>query len=105
MIVKKTYKYRLRPNSAQANLMSQFAGACRWVYNRGLALRKTAWEERKASMSLFDQNKELSSLKKEEATRWLADVHSQVLQQALRDLDLAYDAFFRAIFTISSKAG
>jgi len=75
--------------------MSQFAGACRWVYNRGLAVRIEAWEEKSASVSLFDQNKELSSLKKAEATAWLADIHSQVLQQALGDLDYAYTAFFR----------
>jgi len=75
--------------------MSQFAGACRWVYNRGLAARKASWEEGKVSVSLFDQNKELSSLKKAEETAWLADMHSQVLQQALGDLNHAYQAFFQ----------
>ena len=94
MILKKTFKYRLRPNKGQIQLMSQFAGACRWVYNRGLASRKQAWEEKKERVSLFDQNKELSSLKKTEGTAWLGAIHSQVLQQALGDLDHAYKAFF-----------
>lgn len=94
MIIKKTYKFRLRPNQEKADLMSQFVGACRWVYNRGLAARKTAWEKEKKSISLFDQNKELTSLKGSEDTAWLGDIHSQILQQALGDLDLAYKAFF-----------
>lgn len=75
--------------------MSQFAGACRWVYNRGLAARKSAWEDHKKTLSLFDQNKELTILKKQEETLWLDEIHSQVLQQALGDLNLAYQAFFR----------
>ena len=75
--------------------MSQFAGACRWVYNRGLATKVAAWEENGARVTLFDQNIELPSLKKAEETAWLADIHSQVLQQALGDLNNAYTAFFR----------
>lgn len=34
-------------------------------------------------------------MKKAEETSWLGEVHSQVLQQALKDLDAAYQHFFR----------
>ena len=75
----------------------QFAGAGRWIYNRGLALRSTLWEEEKKTPSLFDQNNELVLLKQEEATAWLKEIHSQVLQQALDDLNLAFEHFFRRV--------
>jgi len=95
MIVKKCFKFRLRPNRKKANLCAQFAGAARWVYNRGLSKRKEAWGQNKSSISCYEQNKELTLLKKCEDTSWLSDIHSQVLQQALADLELSYQAFFR----------
>ena len=97
MIVKKTYKFRLRPNRKSEPLMSQAAGACRWIFNHGLSERKRTWEEKQCSLSLYDQNKALTELKKKEETEWLSDVHSQILQQALGDLDLAMKAFFERV--------
>ncbi len=97
MILKKCFKFRLRPNKKQANLFAQFAGACRWIYNRGLAKRKEVWENAKVSLSVYDQNRELTQLKQEEETQWLQTIHSQVLQQALGDLELTYQAFFRRV--------
>ncbi len=97
MIIKKTFRYRLRPDKVQRQLFLQFAGACRWVYNRGLAQRKDLWEQEKKRVTIFDQNKELSLLKKREETLWLGDIHSQVLQQALHDLDSAFNHFFRRV--------
>ena len=97
MIFKKTFKFRLSPNSAQLVLFAQFAGACRWIYNRGLAERTRLWKEEKKSVSLYTQNNELVALKKEEETAWLKDVHSQILQQSLGDLKSAYDHFFRRV--------
>lgn len=97
MILKKTFKFRLDPNQMQEKLFAKFSGACRWVYNRGLAQKKQAWEKDQRSISLFDQNKELSTLKTQEETNWLKDIHSQILQQSLHDLNNAYNHFFRRI--------
>ena len=97
MILKKTFKFRLRPNRAQESLCNQFAGARRWVYNRALSKKKEAYEKDKKNISLFDFNCELTVLKKQEETAWLKDIHSQVLQQSLHDLDLAYENFFRRV--------
>lgn len=97
MIVKKTFKFRLSPNSTQRELFAQFAGACRWVYNRGLAERNERWKNESKSLSLYTQNNELVTLKKEEETSWLKDMHSQILQQALADLASAFDHFFRRV--------
>lgn len=97
MFVQKAFRFRLRPNRQQEELLSQFAGACRWVYNRGLEERQRAYEERRKIPSLYDQNMELPRLKREEETAWLKGVHSQVLQQALADLDLAYSHAYRRL--------
>jgi putative transposase len=66
---------------------------CRWLYNLFLEQRKTAWEERKESLRLYDQLGTLPSLKAERTS--LAAVHSQVLQNVGVRIELAFKAFFR----------
>lgn len=97
MFFTKTFKYRLKPSRKKSSLFSQFAGASRWIFNWGLEQRTTLWQDKKTSVSHFDQNNELVRLKQEEDTSWLTGIHSQVLQQALGDLNLAFEHFFRRV--------
>jgi len=97
MIFKKTFKYRLVPTKKQETLFAKFAGAKRFIYNRSLFQRKEIYEKDKKSLSLFDQNNELVKLKKQEDLSWLKEIHSQVLQQALSDLDKSFQNFFRGL--------
>ena len=97
MLSKKSYKFRLKPRRKHETLCVQFAGARRWIINRGLHQRKTAWEQEKHRITLFDQNNELAVLKEQEETAWLKEVHSQVLQQGLQDLESAHQHFFRRV--------
>lgn len=97
MIVAKTFRYRLEPNALQRQLFARFAGCCRFVFNQGLAARKVSHEGEGVTLSYADQCKRLPELKKAEETAWLGEIHSQVLQQALKDLDSAYQHFFRRV--------
>ena len=38
------FKFELRPNGAQRRQMRRFAGSCRFVYNKWLALQKARSE-------------------------------------------------------------
>ncbi|MFF0085642.1 helix-turn-helix domain-containing protein [Streptomyces canus] len=38
------YRFRFYPTEEQAEQLERTFGACRWVYNEGLALRSGAWE-------------------------------------------------------------
>ena len=38
------YKYELQPNGEQQRLMRRFAGSCRFVFNKGLAIQKANHE-------------------------------------------------------------
>lgn len=97
MIIKKTYRYRLKAGRKKRHLFACFAGSCRWIYNFGLNAKKLMHEELGESLSCFALNNLLPQLKLDEETKWLKNVHSQILQQALRDLDLAYNHFFRRV--------
>lgn len=76
-------------------MLQQFAGARRWISNRGLEQRNKAYKDEKRTLTYYEQNNELVTLKEE--FPWLKDIHSQVLQQALKDLDSAFKHFFRKV--------
>ena len=89
----KAYRYRLYPTPAQATLLQKSFGCVRWIYNQALGARIEYYGATQASLSCFEQMKQLPALKREHP--WLGEVSSQALQQALRHLDAAYQAFFR----------
>jgi putative transposase len=93
--VRKTFQYRLYPTAKQERLLNQTLDECRWLYNYLLESRKTAWEERKESLGLYEQHSMLPQLKVERPS--LANVHSQVLQNVAVRIDLAFQAFFRRV--------
>jgi putative transposase len=97
VLVRKAVQYRLYPNKQQQGLLEQQLEECRWLYNRVLEERKTAWEQRQDSVRLSDQQALLPPLKAERPA--LAGVHSQVLQNVAVRIDLAFKAFFRRVQT------
>lgn len=92
----KTFRFRLEPNATQRQLFARFAGSCRFVYNWGLAAREQAHQAQKA-LTYAEQCGALPAMKKATETAWLKEVNAQVLQQALMDLDRAYQQAFRRI--------
>ena len=92
MIISKSFKYQLRLTQGQQSLCNQTAGSCRYVWNRGLALKKELWEKKKERLSRFDLDNLLTEWKKE--LDWLSLPPSQSLQQVNKDLDQAFKNFF-----------
>lgn len=91
----KGFQYRLYPNAEQEVLLSKHFGCVRYVFNRGLAMRKEAWEVRKENLSRYDVQAHLPAWKKAEETAWLSEVNSQSLQASLVNLEAAYTRFFK----------
>jgi len=63
------------------------------VYNHSLEQKIRAYEQNGKRLSCFDLNNQLPALKVEHP--WLADINSQSLQYANRNLDNAFTRFFR----------
>ena len=95
MVINKAYKFRLYPNKSQKEFLAKQFGCVRFVWNYFLDLRKTDYTENKRSRSYHQDAKDLTKLKKE--NEFLKEVNSQALQYSLRNLDTAYDRFFRKI--------
>ena len=101
------YKYELRPDGQQERQMRRFAGSCRFVFNKALALQKERYEQGDRKLGYAQLCKQLTQWKLDSSTAWLADTPSQALQQTLKDLERAYSNFFaqRADFPRFKKKG
>lgn len=91
----KAYKYKLKPNDKQRVLLSQFFGCTRFIYNWGLDRKTAAYKENSSSLTYVQLAKDLTALKKQEEYKWLNECTNEGLQQSLRNLDVAFTAFFR----------
>ena len=94
-LVLRAYKFRIYPNSEQRELLVKHFGCCRFVYNRYLAERKAAYEKDKTSLGYCVNAHSLALLKKTEEFAWLGEVYSHALQASLKNLDGAYQKFFK----------
>lgn len=91
----KSYKFEIKPNNEQKELLERHFGACRFVYNFGLAKKIEAYQKENKTISCFDLIKEITALKKQEGKEWLNEINSQALQMSLKNLDNAFTSFFR----------
>ena len=90
-----SYKFRIYPNNDQEILIQKTFGCVRFVYNYFLAKRIEEYKTTGKSSTRFQQDKQLTALKKE--TDWLREPDKCALQNALADLDRAYQNFFKSI--------
>ena len=89
------YKFRIYPNKTQENLINRIIGSCRFVYNHFLSVRRDQWNANHESVTYYETNHLLTDLKRREETNWLKEADSMALQEALRNLDKAYQNFFK----------
>jgi putative transposase len=94
MKLRKVYRFRMRPTKAQEAGLYRMAGARRFIYNWALSRRKGYYAEHGKGISARELSSELTALKSQPETLWLKEAHSQMLQQALKDVDRAFRNFF-----------
>ncbi|MDN5745299.1 MAG: transposase [Nocardioidaceae bacterium] len=94
-VVKRAYKYRFYPTPEQADQLARTFGCVRYVYNRALAERSRAWTQEQRRVTFADTSKMLTAWKRDPETAWLVEPSKGPLQAALRNLQAAYDRFWR----------
>jgi putative transposase len=99
------FKFELRPNGQQLRNLRQFAGSCRFVYNKALALNVERYEKKEKRLGYAGLCALLPNWKMEH--EFLSNVPAQALQQSLKNLERAYTNFFqkRADFPKFKKKG
>ncbi len=91
------FKYRIYPNACQREQIARTLGCCRFVYNRALDVKKSAYAKTGKTVSWAELSRMLPAWKRDSETSWLAQADSMALQQSVRDLDRAYKNFFRRV--------
>jgi putative transposase len=87
------YKYAFMPTGEQQRQMRRFAGSCRFVFNKALALQKAHYEAGGKFISYMAMAKHLTEWRNSTETPWLKGAPVHPLQHALKDLDRAHQIF------------
>lgn len=88
------YRFELRPDGQQQRAMCCFAGSCRYVFNKALALLKENHAEGKGYIGYVAMAKLLTAWRNAPETPWLREAPCHPLQHALKHLDQAFRNFF-----------
>ncbi|HYT45916.1 MAG TPA: transposase, partial [Methylomirabilota bacterium] len=96
MKITRGYKTELDLNDKQRTWCLQHAGAARFAYNWALNRKIEAYKKGEKVPTAIDLHRELNTLKKTELS-WMYDVSKCAPQEALRNVDKAYDNFFRNV--------
>src|SRR6202040_3998096 len=92
MLRRQGFQFELMPNGQETRQLRQFAGSCRFVYNKALAINTQRYERKEKRLGYASLCALLPSWKREHP--FLSEVPAQALQQALKNLERAYSNFF-----------
>jgi putative transposase len=92
--VRRVYRFRLGPTAEQEQRLRQFAGAWRFIWNWALEQRRDYYRQTGQTLPASELSARLTALKDEPEGAWLREMDSQLLQQALVDLQRAFVSFF-----------
>lgn len=89
-------KVKLYPNKQQEQAINRLLGCYRFVYNHMLALKQQEYTDNKINLSLCDLSKYFhNTLRKDEKYSWLEEQNTKIMKQAIRQMFVAYDRFFK----------
>ena len=91
--MERAYKFRIYPNKKQKEILAKTFGCCRFVYNHYLAKRIELYKTSNTTLTYNQCCNDLTQLKKK--LIWLKEVDKFSLQNSLKDLDMAYQKFFK----------
>jgi len=103
MKINRAYKTELNPNNQQRGAFMQHSGAARFVYNWALADRIERYEAGNPT-NLYEQKRRFNALKNEQFP-WICQTAYCTTEQAFRNLDTAYQNFFRRVKKGAEKPG
>lgn len=89
----KAFKVRIYPNEEQKILIDKTFGYARYVYNFMLNLKQKLYEYYGLNLSYNHMSKILTEFKRHKV--WLKEVDKCSLKTAIKDLDSAYQKFFK----------
>jgi len=103
MIIQRAYKTKLVLNNKERGVLNRCAGTALYVYNWALADRIERYKAGNPT-NYYEQKKRFNALK-DELCPWVREVPYTVTESAFRNLDTAYQNFFRRVKQGKEKPG
>lgn len=93
--MRKSFKYRLFTNKTHKACLDNLFGSARFLYNCALEQRIICWKQWRKSINYYDQANTLKEIRS--IDEGIAQLNYSASQNLLRQLDKAFQAFFRRI--------
>jgi putative transposase len=93
--IMKSFAFKIYPNKHTRETFERWLDGCRELYNAGLQERRDAYRKSHTSINYHMQSAQLPDVKRQRPD--IAEINAQVLQDTLRRLSKAFDAFFRRV--------
>lgn len=90
-------RIRLLPTIEQEILFRKSAGTARWAYNYFLSENWRVYKETGKGISEGAIRKHINNVLKKTTCRWLSEVSSNVMKQAVKDANIALQRFFKTL--------
>ena len=91
----KGYTIRIYPTKNQEELLKEHIGCCRFIWNQMIEVQKTRYQNDEKYLNHFGMIKLIPLIKKE--YEWLNEVSMSSLQLICKDVNTAYQRFFKKI--------
>ena len=91
----KAFKFRLDPKEDQVELLMKHFGCTRFLFNYFLGEKIRHYKDNGSTLNFNNTCISLTALKKQEEYEWLSEVNAQCLQGSLKNLENAYQRFFK----------
>ncbi len=91
----KGYTIRIYPTKDQEELLKKHIGCCRFIWNQMIEVQKTRYQNDEKYLNHFGMIKLIPLIKKE--YEWLNEVSNHSLQLICKDVNIAYQRFFKKI--------
>lgn len=91
----KGYTIRIYPTKNQEELLRKHIGCCRFIWNQMIEVQKTRYQNDEKYLNHFGMIKLIPLIKKE--YEWLNEVSMSSLQLICKDVNTAYQRFFKKI--------
>ena len=91
----KGYTIRIYPTKNQEELLRKHIGCCRFIWNHMIEVQKTRYQNGEKYLNRFGMIKLIPLIKKE--YEWLNEVSNHSLQLICKDVNTAYQRFFKKI--------
>ena len=93
--ITKAYKFRLQVSKTQSQKLNDTVYLCQQLYNAALSERKQAYQLNRISINYQAQQNQLPDIK--QTNPEYKNIHSQILQNVLKRVDLAFQGFFSRV--------